>query len=159
MKSGVHFEDMGTVYDAPPDALWEFILHDEEFHPEAHRGTLRNFKWKDVSEITGVASCEVKRAGGWTRKKSRITSIPPVAGIQEELTGRYAGSKIVYLYTPKGKKTRVDVFAELASDTLSPQQLKEEWRQTLTGAFNEDVPWLRRFVQERNRKESRKWAL
>jgi hypothetical protein len=153
MKSRVHFEDTGTVYDAPLEALWDFILHDEVFHPEAHKDTLRNFKWKDVSEITGVASCEVQVSGHWIKKKSRITTIPPIARIQEELTGRYAGSKIVYLYTPRGKKTGVDVYAELASDTSSPEELENEWRKTLSGAYNEDVPWLRKFIRKRSRKE------
>ena len=156
MRSKLYFRDTGSVYDAPLEAVWDFILHDEEFHPQAHRGSLRNFKWKDVNEITGVASYEVQRAGRWTKKTSRLTTIRPVARIQEELTGRYAGSKIVYLYTPKGERTGIDVFAELASDTLSPEELENEWRQTLTNSFNEDVPWLRKFVRKRDRKISKK---
>ena len=56
MKSRVRFEDKGSVYDAPLGVVWEFMFHDEEFHPQAHRGGLRNFKWKRVNEITGLAS-------------------------------------------------------------------------------------------------------
>ena len=156
MKNRVYFEDTGGVYDAPLQVVWDFILHDKEFHPQAHQHSLRNFRWKDVNETTGIASCEVHRVGRWMKMTARITTIPPVARIHEELTGRYARTKVVFLYTPKGKRTGTDVYAELASDTVSPEELKNEWRQTLTAAFNEDVLMLQKFVQKRNRKGARK---
>src|SRR3989442_15707558 len=108
MKSRVYFEDPGSVFDAPLEMVWDYILHDDEFHPQAHKDSLRNFKWKDVNEIAGMASCEVHRAGRWMKMTSRITTIPPVARIDEELTRRFAGSKIVLLYTPKGKRTGIE---------------------------------------------------
>ena len=154
MKSRVHFEDKGTVYEAPIEVVWDFMLHDEEFHPRAHGGGLRNLRWKDVNEITGLASFETHGTGRWIKRSSRITTVPPVARILEELTGRYAGSKIVFLYTPKGERTGVDVFAELASDTLSPEELEDEWRRTLEKSFEEDVPWLRKLVEKRSGKRS-----
>ena len=155
-KSRVHFEDLGTVYDAPVDVVWDFMLRDEEFHPKAHRRSLRGLKWEEQNEITTSASFETFRAGRWIRRKSRITTIPPMARILEELEGPYAGSKIVFLYTPKGRKTGVDVFAELASDTLSAEQLEREWRETLAGAFEEDLPMFRKFVRARKRSAGRK---
>lgn len=137
----VYFWDRGSVYDAPVDALWDFILTDRTFHPKAHRNSLRNMKWKDISEITGEGSCEVVRGGKWTKMRFRATNIRPFVRINEEFAGRYAGLKMILLYTPKGKQTAVDVFV------LSPKRVAEEIRKTLARAFDEDVPALREFLR------------
>jgi hypothetical protein len=143
----VYFEDRGTVLDAAIDVVWDFLLKDNEFHPKAHEKSLRNMKWKNLSEITGGGTCEVFRGGKWSKMRFRVTSIPPFVRISEEFGGRYAGQKMVFLYTPKGKRTRIDVFV------LTRKEVAEETRRTLAQAHGEDVPMLRVF--SRSRKKTR----
>lgn len=137
----VYFEDRGTVYDAPIDVVWDFMLTDNEFHPKAHHSTLRRMKWKDVNDITGEGTCEVLRGGKWDKMRFRMTTVPPLVRIQEDFAGRHAGQKVVYLYTPKGKRTAVDVFV------WAPKDAAEEMRRSLASAFEEDVPALREYVR------------
>jgi len=139
----VYFEDKGSVLDAPIDVVWDFIMNDNEFHPQAHRGSLRNMKWKEVNEITGEVTCEVVRGGRWMKMKARITTIPPLARITEELEDSHAGLKMVFLYTPKGNKTGIDVYVS------APRAVADELRETLAKAHQEDVPMLRAFVRKR----------
>jgi hypothetical protein len=137
----VYFEDRGSVIDAPIDVVWEYILTDNEFHSKAHNTSLRNMKWKDLSEITGEGTCEVMRGGRWSKMKFRVTTIPPFVRISEEFEGPYAGQKMVFLYTPKGRRTAVDVFV------LTPKNVAEETRRTLAHAHEEDVPMIREFLR------------
>jgi hypothetical protein len=139
----VYFEDKGSVYDAPIDVVWDFIMNDNEFHPQAHHGSLRNMKWKEMNEITAEATCEVVRGGRWMKMKARITTIPPLARINEEFEGAYAGLKMVFLYTSKGNKTGIDVYVR------APKAVANELRETLAKAFQEDVPMLRAFARKR----------
>jgi len=139
----VYFEDRGSILDAPIDLVWDFILKDEEYHPKAHRNSLRNMKWKDVSEITGEGTCEVFRGGEWSKMEFRVTSIPPFVRIAEEFEGPYAGQKMVFLYTPKGRRTAIDVFV------LAPRKVAEETRRTLAQAHVEDIPMLRAYSRSR----------
>ncbi len=140
----VYFEDRGTVLDAPIDVVWDYMLTDNEFHSKAHHTTLRNMKWKDINEITGEGTCEVVRGGKWDKMRFRMTTIRPFVRIQEEFAGRYAGQKMVYLYTAKGRnKTAIDVFV------YTPKGVAKEIRQTLAQAHEEDVPMLREFLRSR----------
>lgn len=139
----VYFEDRGSVIDAPIDVLWEYMLTHNEFHSRAHHNTLRNMKAKDLSEITEEGSCEVVRDGRWTKMRFRMTIIPPFVRIVEEFAGRYAGQKMVFLYTPKRKRTAVDVFV------LTPKHVAKEIRRTLAKAHEEDVPMIREFLRSR----------
>ncbi|HYB03565.1 MAG TPA: hypothetical protein VED17_03825 [Nitrososphaerales archaeon] len=141
----VYFEDRGSVLDAPIDVIWDYILKDNDFHSRAHRTSLRNMKWKDLSKITGGGSCEVMRGGKWSKMRFRVTSIPPFVRISEEFAGRYAGQKMVFLYTPKGKRTGIDVFV------LTPKEVAEETQRTLAQAHEEDAPMVRAFSRSRNK--------
>jgi hypothetical protein len=138
----VYFEDTGSIYDAPIDILWDF-MNDDEFHPEAHRGSLRNLKWKKINEITSEANCEVVRGGRWVKMKARITTVPPLVRVDEEFEGAYAGLKMVFLYTPEGNKTGVDVYVR------APKAVVDELREALANAFREDIPMLRAFIRKR----------
>ncbi len=142
-KDFVYFEDKGSVLDAPIGVVWDFMLNDEEFHPQAHSKSLRNMKWKKIDERTGLADCEVVRGGRWMKLKVRLTTIPPFVRITEDLEGSYAGSKMVFIYTPKGKKTGIDVYV------LAPKALADEMRGMLAQAFREDVPMLRAFARKK----------
>ncbi len=142
-KKFVYFEDRGTVLDATLDEVWDFMLTDREFHPRAHRNSLRRMRWRDVSGITGEGACEVRRGGRWTKMRFRVTTIRPFIRVSEEFGGRYDGQKMVFLYSPRGRKTVVDVFV------LAPEGLEEEIRQTLVEAHEEDLPMLREFLSSR----------
>jgi len=141
----VYFEDRGTLLDAPIDVVWDFILTDNEFHSKAHHTSLRKMKWKDISEITGTGTCEVMRGGRWSKMKFRLTSIRPFVRINEEFEGPYAGQKMVFLYTPKGRRTGIDVFV------IAPKAVAKATRDTLAKAHEEDVPALRGFSRQQER--------
>ncbi len=142
----VYFEDRGSVFDAPIGAVWDYITKANDLHSNAHRDSLRKFKWRSLSEITGEGTCEVVRGGRWTKVRFRATNIPPFVRINEEFAGRYAGLKMVCLYTSKGDKTAVDVFV------LSPRRVAEEIRRTLEQTFEEDAPAVRAFFRSQRRK-------
>jgi len=72
-----------------------------------------------------------------------MTTIPPFTRIVEEFAGRYTALKMVFLYTPKGKRTAVDVFV------LAPRGVVEETRQTLAQADEEDAPMVRAYSRSR----------
>ena len=144
-KELVYFEDRGGVYDAPIDVVWDYIVSHNEYHAKAHHATLRNMKWKDINEITGEGTCEVMRGGRFTKMRFRLTTVPPFVRIVEEFEGRYAGQKMVLLYTPKGKKTGIDVFV------LTPKEVAAEMRETLANSHNEDVPMIRAFARRKSR--------
>jgi hypothetical protein len=143
-----YVEDRGTVLDAPLEVVWDFLQKDEEFHPKAHATTLRNVKWKDLSEVTGIIRCEVDDGDGWRKMVARLTTIRPAVRVVEELEGPYAGSKMVFLYSPRGRKTAVDVLCYMRSSELSPQEIKRKQLRTFASAHAEDVPYLRRFARK-----------
>jgi hypothetical protein len=142
-KDLVYFEDRGSVFDAPIDVVWDYIMKGNDYHSKAHHTSLRNMKWKDISEITGEGTCEVMRGGRWSKMRFRSTNIPPFVRINEEFEGRYAGQKMVHLYTPKGKKTGIDVFV------LTPKEVAKETRDTLAQTFIEDAPMVRAFARSK----------
>jgi hypothetical protein len=146
--TAVYFEDRGTVLDAPLDVVWNFRKEDEEFHPKAHAATLRNFKSTVRSPVTTLVSYEMQDAGRWRRMVSRLTEIRPAVRIDEELEGPHAGSKKVFLYSPQGRKTSIDVLCYMQSAKLSPAQLKRVTMEGLAENHEEDVPFLRRFARK-----------
>lgn len=150
----VYFEDRGSVYDAPLDVVWDFMLRDETFHPQAHATSLRNIESKPLSEVTDLISCEVRKGGKWRRLVTRLTTIRPAVRIAEELEGPYAGSKMVFVYTPRGSRTVVDVLCYMRSLELTPKQIKVDTRRTLTNAFREDAPWFSKYARSRKVKGS-----
>ena len=148
----VFFEDRGTVYDAPLEVVWDFMLKDETFHPQAHTTSLRNFEGKPLSDVTNLITCEVRKGGKWRRLVSRLTTIRPAVRIAEELEGPYAGSKMVFVYTPRGSRTIVDVLCYMRSLELTPEQIEVDTRRTLANAFREDAPWFRKYARSRKSK-------
>ncbi len=119
------------------------MLKDNDYHSKANHTSLRHMKWKYLSEITGEGTCEVVRGGRWTKMRFRLTTIPPLSVSMKNPLRRYAGLKMVFLYTPKGKRTTVDVFV------LAPRNVAEEQRRTLAQAHEEDVPMVRALSRSR----------
>lgn len=142
----VYIEDVGATYDAPLATVLKYRA--SAAHGRAHRDVLRNFRGKALSPTTFEARGERKIAGRWTRFVIRSTEFMPLATINEERQGPWAGSKIVFLYTPHGRKTRVDVFGWFRSRTLSASALRRVVLATLRGSFEDDVPMLRVWMRE-----------
>lgn len=143
-----YIEDRGAVYDAPIDVVWDFMEKDETYHPKAHKSDVRNFKGKDISDVSILLSYEQRSGGRWQKRVCRMTTIRPVARIQEDLVGPYAGSMTVFLYTPRGKKTAVDVFGYARSTELTPSQIKLDRKKVWSKAYSEDLPYFRRFARQ-----------
>ncbi len=154
--SMTYFEDRGAVLDAPLEVVWDYIEKDEEFHPKAHRASLRNLESRDLSEVTSLINCEVRWGSRWRKMVTRLTSIRPALRVNEELEGRYAGSKMVFLYTPRGAKTVVDVLCYMRSSELTPEEMKRVTMGTLAKTHSEDAPFLRRFAKARLATEARR---
>jgi hypothetical protein len=148
----VYFEDRGAVYDAPPDVVWDFWLKDETYHPKAHTTTVRNFRTKELSKLTALINFESLKAGKWEKRACRMTVIPPAVRIQEDLKGPDAGSIKVYVYSPRGSRTAVDVLCWMRSTKLNPKQIEVETRKVFASAFREDLPWFKKYVSSRRRK-------
>jgi hypothetical protein len=150
--SPVYFEDRGAVYDAPLDVVWDFWLKDETYHPRAHTSKVRNFRTKELSEVTTLIRYEALESGEWRKKSCRMTVIRPAVRVQEDLTGPDAGSIKVYVYTPRGSRTVVDVLCWMKPSELTPKQIEVETRRSFASAFREDLPWFRKYVQSRKGK-------
>jgi hypothetical protein len=148
----VYFEDRGAVYKAPLDMVWDFWLNDETYHPKAHTSKVRNFKTKKLSEVTTLLRYEAREAGKWRRRACRMTVIRPAVRIQEDLEGPDAGSIKVYVYTPRGSSTAVDVLCWMRSTERTPKQIQSEARRMFANAFREDLPWFRQYVRSRKGK-------
>jgi hypothetical protein len=121
--------------------------NDETFHPKAHSAVVRNFEEKTLSEVTTLLSYERRNGGQWEKMVCRMTAIRPTVRIQEDLDGPYAGSKTVFLYTPQGERTVVDVFGYVKSSELTPAEIKRDRRKTWANAYSEDLPYFRRFAK------------
>jgi len=147
--STTYFEDRGTVLDAPLEVVWDFIEKDKEFHPKAHAASLRNVEVEEISDVTRLIRCEVRWGDRWRKMVTRFTSIRPAVRINEEIEGPYAGSKFVLLYSPRGRRTAVDVFCYMRSSELSPAEIRREVLSTFATAHREDLPYLRRFARKR----------
>ncbi|MCI4352371.1 MAG: hypothetical protein L3K14_03165 [Thermoplasmata archaeon] len=142
-----YVEDRGAVYDAPLEIVWDF-MGDETFHPQAHTADVRNFREKALSEVTTLLSYERRNGSRWEKMVCRMTSIRPAVRIQEDLNGPYAGSRTVFLYTPRGDRTVVDVFGFVQSSELAPAEIKRDRKKTWAKAYTEDLPYFRRFAKQ-----------
>ena len=146
----VFLEDRGAVYDAPLEVLWDFMTSDDTFHPQAHKGSVRNFRSKALSELSVVLSWDEKLDGTWQRRIARMTTIRPAVRVQEDLVGPWAGSKLVFVYSPRGPRTLVDVLCYMRHAQLTEKQVKSEWRKNFSQNYREDKPWLRKFARSRS---------
>ena len=66
--------------------------------------------------------------------------VPPISVTTEWLDGVLAGSKFVYVYRPKGEWTRIDVYGEFTSPTLTPEEVETAAREFLDSEFRDDAP-------------------
>jgi hypothetical protein len=143
----VFVRDEGAEFDAPVSKVWEYIFSGEA-HDASHKST-KNPKFKEVSDITFLYSADRNFRGKWAPHQLRITMVPPVSVTTEWLDGVLKGSKVTYLYSPKGDRTRVDAYGEFTSDTLKPDEVEAAAREWLAAEFNEDEPAVRAFARKK----------
>jgi hypothetical protein len=137
----VYVADEGSEFDAPIEVVWKYILGGEN-HDTQHK-TTRNPKFEGVSDITMIYSAERNFRGKWAPDRMRISTFAPVSVVIEWLDGVLAGSKLVYVYSPRGTKTGIDVYGEFTSKTLAPAEVEAAAREWLESEFRDDAPALR----------------
>jgi hypothetical protein len=137
----VFVRDEGSTFDAPIEIVWRYIL-DGEDHDAAHK-TTRNPKFETVSDVTMIYASDRYLRGRWAADKMRISMFRPVSVVTEWLEGVLAGSKIVYVYSPQGGKTRIDVYGEFASTTLPANEIEVAAHEFLDTEFEADAPAIR----------------
>lgn len=137
----VYIKDEGSTFDAPIDFVWKYIFGGED-HDGAHK-TTRNPKFEKVSDITIIYGSERHLRGKWAPDRMRISMFPPISVVTEWLEGVLAGSKLVYVYSPQGTKTRIDVYGEFTSNTLPEHEVEAAAREFLETEFSADAPVIR----------------
>jgi hypothetical protein len=137
----VYVKDEGSVFDAPIDFVWKYIFGGEA-HDSAHK-TTRNPKFQKYSDITIVYGSERYLRGKWAPDLMRISMFPPVSVVTEWLEGALAGSKLTYVYSPQGDKTRIDVYGEFTSKTLPADEVEAAAKEFLDSEFAADAPVIR----------------
>jgi hypothetical protein len=148
-KSNMVFvKDVASKFEAPIDVVWNYFLHGGEVHSQAHKYT-RNYEVESASETSSVISSEHKRHGRWTSETVRMTNLVPLGYVFEMLKGRHAGSKMFYVYTPKGNNTQIDVYGYFKSRYVPRNQLKREVLDDLENDFDEDAHVLKSFAQKK----------
>lgn len=141
MSGMVYLKDEGSVFDAPIDFGWKYIFGGEA-HDSAHT-TTRNPKFEKVSDVTIIYASERQLRGKWAPDRMRISMFPPVSVVTEWLEGALAGSKLVYVYSPAGEKTRIDVYGEFTSKTLPPEEVEAAAHEFLETEYSADAPVIR----------------
>jgi hypothetical protein len=142
----VYLEDLGSEFEAPIDFVWKYIFGGDA-HDGAHT-TTRNSKISKVSDITIDYASERLLRGKWAPDRMRISMFPPVSVVTEWLEGVLAGSKLVYVYSPHGNKTRIDVYGEFRSKTLPAAEVEAAAREFLESEFAADAPVIKAEFQK-----------
>jgi hypothetical protein len=140
----VFVRDEGSRFDAPIGVVWEYIFGGGA-HDEQHKLT-RNGKLEKVSDVTILYTAERKFRGHWGPDRMRISMFPPVSVVTEWLAGPLEGSTVLYLYSPEGPKTRVDVYGEFTSKTLPASDVETAAREWLDSEFADDSAAVRAFA-------------
>jgi hypothetical protein len=148
--SVVHFRQEGTMYDVPIEVLWGFM--NWEGHGAAHEKNARNMAVLEETPNGVLYTYETRRGGDWRKITGRVLDFQPLGRVVREIEGPYKGTQMVFLYTPAGGKTRLDIIARFVSDVLDPETLERHMVDSLELAGVEDDPYLQSFMQSRTRK-------
>ena len=113
--------DEGSVFDAPRDAVWEFVgSGDRHSSAHGHQRTRRQLH----HELSGTYSWEQPFRDGTVRFTMRWTSFYPLGIAYEVLEGPFAGSRFFLIYEPRGSSTAVSVVGEFTSPTIRDEDLE-----------------------------------
>ena len=137
----VYLKDEGSEFDAPIEFVWKYIFGGEA-HDSAHK-TTRNPRFKKLSDITIEYASERYLRGKWAPDRMRISMFPPVSVVTEWLEGPLAGSKLTYVNSPVGDKTRIDDYGEFTSETLPTNEVEAAAREFLETEFEADAPAIK----------------
>ncbi len=143
----VHVRDEGATFDAPVNVVWEYV-NSGPTHMQAHT-SIRNRTSQPAGENSVIATMERNWNGQWIKVVSRLTRLPPLGTVQEFIEGPFAGSKAVLVYTPQGKKTRVDVFGEFTSPTIPENEIEKAALKWLAQSYDEDAPAVKAFAAKK----------
>lgn len=137
----MHLKDEGGRFDASIDAVWK-LVQSPEAHAAAHRSA-RGQRMKPLGEHVTLVTMEQEWDGGWARVAQRVTALPPLGMATEILEGPLAGSRMFQIYTPQGRRTRVDVYGEFVSSRIPPGQIEATVLRFLERIYREDAAALR----------------
>ncbi len=143
----VYLADEGSVFDAPLEVVWEYLTEGSA-HDKVHRST-RNGRFEPLTHSSFVYRAERNLDGRWVEEAMRITVFQPVAIGTVFLEGPFEGSKMVYVYRPRGHCTGIDVFGDFRSPILEAEALERAVRRMLETEFEEDGPAIRRLAAAR----------
>ena len=134
----VYLTDEGSLFDAPLEVVWEYLLEGKA-HDGVHKST-RNGKFEPVTHSTFLYHSERQVNGSWEPESIRISVF---------LKGPFEGSKMVYVYKPRGKKTEIAVYGDFRSTSIPDAQLEGAVRTMLATEFEEDAPAIRRLASSK----------
>ncbi len=140
----VFVADEGRTFDAPIALLWKYLFSSEAH--DASPTTTRRPAFEKVSEVTFLCGSERPLQGRWAPDRLRLSRLLPIPIVTEWLEGVLAGSKFVYVCTPEGPRTRIDVYGEFTFTILPPKEVEEAAREFLDSEFRDDAPAVREFV-------------
>ena len=143
----VHVRDEGATFDAPVEVVWQY-LNSGPTHVGAHK-TIRNRVAQPTGDNAQLVTMERNWNGQWVKVVSRMTRLPPLGMVQEFLEGPFAGSKAILVYTPQGKKTRVDVYGEFTSPTIPEKDIERAALQWLAQSYDEDAPAVKAYATQK----------
>jgi hypothetical protein len=143
-EAGCSICDEGSRFEAPIGVVWEYLV-EGAVHDRVHQST-RNPKFEPLTHTAFVYSAERRVEEEWFPEAIRITVFQPIAIASEFLRGPFAGSKMIYVYKPRGAQTQIDVYGDFRSSTRSPTEVGTLARHMLETEFREDEPALRRFA-------------
>jgi hypothetical protein len=143
----VYLEDEGSRFEAPLQVVWEYLTEGTA-HDSAHHST-RHARFEPLTHSSFVYSAERNVEGRWEEESIRVSVFEPVAISSVFLKGPFEGSKMVYVYKPEGRRTRIDVYGDFASATLPPDRLVKAVHAMLETEFAEDAPAVHRLAASR----------
>jgi hypothetical protein len=137
----VFINDEGSEFKASMNKIWKYNqAATGHIHPSMH-----NLQVSQEGASTLFTYETVSPNGSTEKRRTRVTPLFPVGSWIEELQGRFAGSKYINYYVPKGDKTEVRVVGEWTSDTIPQDKLKQAVLDHLKVIYEEDVQSLERF--------------
>ncbi len=143
----VYLADEGSEFDAPIDVVWKYLTEGSA-HDRVHRST-RNGRFEPLTHSSFTYAAEREVDGAWQAEAMRITVLEPVAIATVFLEGPFAGSKMVYVYKPRGARTGIDVYGDFTSASLAPERLERAIRSMLDTEFREDAGPIARLAASR----------
>ncbi len=141
----VRVRDEGSEFDAPIEVVWRF-LSTPEVHQAAHRGE-RNQRVELVHDNTFLSRSEVLVGDQWVPLVNRVSVFPPIASVVETIKGPWTGSILVHVYTPSGRKTRVDVYGEFVLPGTPDAQAEQLLVRVLSELFEMHNEEIRKFAR------------